>query len=292
MIKPDFWNDEKLGKESESIQLTFIGTWNFSDDYGVVRANPVWLKNQIYPYKETLRIDTFSKWLDALERMEMLIKFTLRGEQYYFIRTFRLHQSVEKPSKSRNCSEDELFECLTSLGFKKQVDNSWQRVAEQSGNSRVVVGDEEKLSISLSEVNRPKGLVVAEATETATTKDDFKELIKKISGADIKTVVAQLKEFIQDKKPMFIEPYQEYWNLFAGHYGLAKVEVINDNRKKKFKTRISEPAFDFLKVIDKIKGSNMLKGVDTNSSWKVTFDWIFENQNNYVKILEGNYDGN
>lgn len=291
MIKPDFWNDEKLGKESEAIQLTFIGTWNYSDDYGVVRANHVWLKNQIYPYKENLRLETFSKWLEALEKMGMLIKFTVRGEQYYYIRTFRLHQSVEKPSKTRNCTEEELTKALNALGYEKQADNSWLIVTEQSGNSRGIVGDEDKLSISISKENRAKALVVADATPDnaqQVLRSEYTALVKQLTGNDLKTVITGLKEFIHDKKPLFIEPYQEFWNLFAGSYGLAKVEVLSESRKRKFKTRISEPGFDFLKILEKIKASPLLRG--KSGDWKVSFDWILENDNNYAKILNGNYD--
>lgn len=116
-IKPDFWNDEKMGQEPEQIMLTFIGLWNFSDDYGVVRSNPVWLKNQIYPYKDKLRIDTFSSWLKRLEELEAVIPVTYNCEGFYCIRTFRKHQKVDKPSKARNCPEDYLIREMKKNGF-------------------------------------------------------------------------------------------------------------------------------------------------------------------------------
>ena len=295
MIKPDFWNDEKLGKEAEAIQLTFIATWNFSDDYGVVRANPVWLKNQIFPYKENLRIEAFSKWLDALERMEMLIKFTVRGEQYYFIRTFRLHQSVEKPSKSRNCTEEELNMSLTSLGFVKQQDNSWKKVGEESGNSRVVVGDKEKLSINGSKVNGAKALVVASAPpadDQADLKKEYQQLVKDFQEKLPKDRWLTVRDFIRDKKPSFIEPYFDAWNIFAINIQLNKEpQTITDKRRKKFNTRIQEPEFKnrFLEILEKIKTSSFAKG-DNSRGWKIGIEFILESQENYSKILENRYD--
>jgi len=135
--------------------------------------------------------------------------------------------------------------------------------------------------------SKVKSIVVAAATPQVT-RADFNKLIEQLDGKDTKTVWTGLKEFITNHQPNFIEPYYEAWNLYARTYGLAKVEVINDSRRKKFKSRIDETGFDFIKILDKIRGSNMLKGID--SSWKVSFDWIFENQTNYVKIIEGNYD--
>lgn len=116
-IKPSFWDDEKVGRESEGVQLTYIGTWNFADDFGVVKANAHWLKSQIFPYKEKLRIDAFSTWLKRLEELEVVVPVTYRGECFYYIRTFRKHQKVDHPSKARNIPEGDLMQLLIEKGF-------------------------------------------------------------------------------------------------------------------------------------------------------------------------------
>ena len=292
MIKPDFWNDEKLGMQSESVQLTFIALWNFADDYGVVRANHVWLKNQIFPYKESLRLDAFSKWLEVLERMGMLIKISIRAEQFYVIRTFRLHQSVEKPSKTRHGSEEEVTEAMKIKGFVKNESGSWVILPDYSGSVSGLVGDEDKLSISISKENRAKALVDLKSTtdkQISEIKSKYDDLSKTFSGLETKVIWISLRDFITENKPAFIEPYVDLWNILATRWNLARVEVLNDNRKKKFKVRLGESSFDFVKILEKLSRSAHLKG-DNGSNWKASFDWIFENGSNYVKILEGNYD--
>jgi hypothetical protein len=295
MIKPDFWNDEKLGSDIEAVQLTFVGTWNFSDDYGVVRANPVWLKNQIFPYKQSLRMDVFSKWLEALEGHDALIPFTVRGERFYFIRTFRLHQSVEKPSKTRNCTEDELRQALDLLGYAEQSDRTWKKSDEELGNGRGVFPPEDKLSeVKLSKVNGAKALVPTSRDDAQAgrnvLKKKYDELSQSLSGQEKVVIWNGVKDFIALEKPDFPEPFVDAWNVFALTYKLSRVDVISDSRRKKFSTRIQElPAFDFLKILEKIKVSNHLRG-DNQRNWKVTFDWVVENDKNYLKILEGNYD--
>jgi hypothetical protein len=107
--------------------LTYIGLWNFSDDYGTVKGNSVWLKNQIYPYKDKLRIDAFSTWLERLVELEVIIPFTYKGESFYYIRTFRKHQRVDKPSKARNCNESDLIEILKAKGFEYQQDGEFTK---------------------------------------------------------------------------------------------------------------------------------------------------------------------
>ena len=38
-----------------------------------------------------------------------------------------------------------------------------------------------------------------------------------------------------------------------------------------------------------MEASDFLKGYN-KYGWKATFDWVFKNSENWIKILEGNYD--
>jgi hypothetical protein len=91
--------------------------------------------------------------------------------------------------------------------------------------------------------------------------------------------------FIRDKRPEFIKPYVDYWNIFAVKYKMPEVKKINDSRKRKFAVRIKEKQFDLPAILLKAKDSEFL----LTGNW-FTFDWIIENDSNYLKILEGNYD--
>lgn len=137
--------------------------------------------------------------------------------------------------------------------------------------------------------NRAKALVGASPDVSASLQIDYKKLIDSLAGKERKIIWNSIRDFIVTNQPGFIDPFVDAWNVFASNYKLASVEAISESRKKKFKTRIQEESFDFLKVLEKIKCSPHLKG-DNNGSWKVTFDWVFENDKNYVKIIEGNYN--
>jgi hypothetical protein len=100
-VKPEFFDDEKLSSVSRDARLTFIGILIQSDDYGVVKGHPVWMKNNIYPYDE-IKVAEFQKWITELEVIKAIIPFTHNGEQFYFIRTFSVHQKVDNPSKWKN----------------------------------------------------------------------------------------------------------------------------------------------------------------------------------------------
>ena len=126
-IKPEFWEDEKIGKLPIPCRLFFIGCWNFADDFGVIKNNPVLLKSQIFPYDENLRVSEIRKWIDALVDARMLIPIILDGEEnrpaeesYYLIRTFRSHQVLDKRYEKSFISKDKnIVKSLISIALSK-----------------------------------------------------------------------------------------------------------------------------------------------------------------------------
>ena len=101
MIKPEFWDDEKLATVSRDARLLFVGLWSNSDDYGVVKGHPAWLKNRIFLYDE-IPLDIFECWLAELAAIRVIVPFLHNGERYCHIRNFRRHQTINRPSGARN----------------------------------------------------------------------------------------------------------------------------------------------------------------------------------------------
>lgn len=119
-------------------------------------------------------------------------------------------------------------------------------------------------------------------------KVQYAELVSVVRTlADTKEQRKEIGSFIATAMPAFIEPYMDLWNLSVKKYGVSQVENASDGRLKKFKSRIREPAFDFIKILTEINLSDYLQGKKTD--WKIDWDWIFENDTNYLKIIEGKY---
>lgn len=104
-------------------------------------------------------------------------------------------------------------------------------------------------------------------------------------------------ENVNEKK---IYPYRDIvdrWNAVCGSAGMAKVLSLTEKRKKKIRTRLEEMEKDpskWLETIEKIfrraAASDFLRGA--GGGWKASFDWVFENSENWLKIMEGRYDNN
>lgn len=140
---------------------------------------------------------------------------------------------------------------------------------------------------------RPKGLTLSlesDRHEKNELKKNYETLVTGLEGKDHTACWIAVKDFIHTNKPGFIEPYVDAWNLFALNYRLQKGPIrITAGRREKFDTRIEEPGFDFLEILSKIKSSGFLQGKNERR-WKVSFDFIFKNEDNYTKILEEKYD--
>ena len=71
-----------------------------------------------------------------------------------------------------------------------------------------------------------------------------------------------------------------------------RVVKLSEARKNKIRIRFEEMEenMDTLRTIfEKMEASKFMRG-DNKAGWKAFFDWVFENEKNWCKIFEGNYD--
>lgn len=154
---------------------------------------------------------------------------------------------------------------------------------EESPQSRVKESKVEKSKVKAK-------AIVGTGGADAALKAEYEELLRSIADKERSVVWDSVRQFIAEKKPKFFGPYLDLWNLFAIHYRLIKEpSASTEKRRKKFNTRVQEPAFDFIAILEKITKARFLKG-SNDRGWRVTIDFILESEENYIKILEEQYD--
>lgn len=80
------------------------------------------------------------------------------------------------------------------------------------------------------------------------------------------------------------------WNQLCDTVGkLAKIKTMTDGRKRKLKTRFKEDNFNFAEILKAIPSQPFLLG---SEGWTVSFDWLIESEEHYIKVLEKNYKDN
>lgn len=91
-------------------------------------------------------------------------------------------------------------------------------------------------------------------------------------------------------------PYQgicDLWNSIC--VSLPKIAKLTEARKQKIRSRLDEfgcQPEEWLTTVEtlfkRVQASDFLTGRKTD--WKASFDWVFDNGKNWVKVTEGNYD--
>lgn len=129
MIKPQFWDDSKIAKISRDARLLYIGMWNFCDDLGVIRADTVWLKSKVFPFDQ-MQVQQFEKICQEILRNGFISLFSYRGEKFYYLPKFSLHQKINKPN----------FEDVNVP--KGLLTNNIQRITEWSRNNHGLITEQ------------------------------------------------------------------------------------------------------------------------------------------------------
>lgn len=94
----------------------------------------------------------------------------------------------------------------------------------------------------------------------------------------------------KDKNTDTSEDLQKIIDLYNGICkSLPKCIKLSETRKRHIKARLKDGygEEDFRKVFEKAEASDFLTG--RAEKWKANFDWLI-NENNLLKVLEGNYD--
>lgn len=97
-VKPDFWTDPAVVALPAISRLFFIGSWNFADDYGVLKDDPERLRLQILPSDPVDAVAIVGELVAA----DLLLRRTAPdGTAVLVIRTFCAHQRIDSRATGR-----------------------------------------------------------------------------------------------------------------------------------------------------------------------------------------------
>lgn len=143
-----------------------------------------------------------------------------------------------------------------------------------------------KLNVSREETSRP----------VVKKLDDYSEetkrlVVKKLHINNNNRIITSNKNKNNNNnsgQAAEVEEVIKYWN---GIDGIRKIRTINlnTNRYRSLKARLDEYSLEeFKEAIENINKSSFLKGQNSRG-WLITFDWLIK-PNNFIKVLEGNYN--
>jgi hypothetical protein len=92
-IRPEFYEDDKVGSLSFGARLLYPRTWIEADMQGVFEWNPKIFRIKAFPHDEKVRAEHVQAWMDEIAAQGMVEFFTFEGKTFGHILHFVDHQS-------------------------------------------------------------------------------------------------------------------------------------------------------------------------------------------------------
>lgn len=143
--------------------------------------------------------------------------------------------------------------------------------------------DDKTNKTSKNQQNEPYVDVYVDVDGDVDVDGNNKEINNFISNA---AAEEQIRKKEDDKLSLDYNKIAAMWNEICTSY--PPVQRMTKDRKEKTYQRISEFGLDYESIkalFKKIENSEFLRG----KSW-ATYKWIFDNEDNFAKVIEGQYD--
>jgi len=243
-IKPEFWDDEKLAVNCcRDARLLYVGMWCHSDDYGVVKGNPVWLKSKIFPY-DNIKIESFKAWLKDLQNICVIIPFLANDENYFFIKNFLKYQSINRPSQMRNPPPPEnINEALTEHSLSTHGALMSETETETETETKTETETEEIFLSLFNFWNSKKIIQHKKLTDKTRTK--IRSALKDYSEQEIREAIENYAIITQQAGTKYFWPKNQKWTL---------AEFLQRGLERFLNT--ANPLKNFLLSADKQRGTN------------------------------------
>jgi hypothetical protein len=251
----DWTDSDKVNSLTVYAERLFTRLIMKVDDYGCYHANPTLLRANLFPLLlSEVREADITRWMAECQKAGVIRLYEFSGKKYLEIQDFK--QRLDKSSRK-------FPEPPKLNGSVSTVNESLTTSTEFRGELEL-----EARSNSPNGLGKPGGL--------PNEFSDYQNLDKNARS---------VYDYIRNRKPTIPEPYVDLWNLFAEKNKVPQVQKLNDSRKRKLKARLKEKGFNLPEVLRKAGQSSFI----LQGTW-FTFDWIIDNDKNYMKVLEGNYD--
>lgn len=98
-LKPEIWQDEKIGALSRDARLLLVGLVTMADDEGRIRALPASIIGHIFPYDRGASRKLRS-WLDEVLATGIVTEYVHESVPYLAFRHWNRHQRINRPTPS------------------------------------------------------------------------------------------------------------------------------------------------------------------------------------------------
>lgn len=189
-----------------------------------------------------------------------------------------------RPAKDREAQKRNVYYQKETSINKKPTENQTVTIPEPNPNQ-----NETKTEPNL---NQPETIPEPNPNHTIYNNIILSPKVDNISSfSDEKEASTPAHTRKEDLLPL--KRVKDMWNETCVSY--PQLLKLSDARKNKIRIRLQEmgggeKGMEVMKeIFRRLEDSSFLRG-NNKRGWKATFDWVFENDKNWVKVWEGNYD--
>ena len=227
MIKPEFWEDEKVGEMSFGARLLFIGSLNYADDEGYIRWNPEYINSSIFIY-DKLSKNKIKSFMKELENLKIVEVFETKSQFFVAkIKNFKKHQKISHPQATKfdidfeTKNESEVLKNQQEI--KNNSGNNFRNGSgNDSGNDSALKEVKEKLKEVKGKEDKEKGKESVKGKPNGESPEPPFSNFPKTETANDKQQTAT------DEKPEIPKGYQQLVDYLVNNYGydLDKAQLV------------------------------------------------------------------
>jgi len=311
-LKPGFFKNEELAELGPCAQLLFSGLWCLADREGKLEDRPKRIKAEIFPYYEpSPDVNTI---LSQLQNKGFLIRYATDGLNLIKIVNFKKHQTPHiresastypDPEKNhcQGCAEYGASPCHRGVRHGACHERGKDLDSASHGQDRLSADSLTPDSLKTDSGIHPSGCVAGPASPDGDASAPCGEHCQDLGGENgVDAVPAadpepepppsepsqktQPEEMIAQTavKPKFCpSDLVALWNEVGCR---PQVQKLTDGRRRKITARMRERADPdwWREFFEKVRGLQ-----ERGRKW-LNIDWIIKNENNMLKVIEGNYD--
>jgi len=181
MIDDSMWSNENFAEMPMGARLLLIGIINHADDQGRMKANPSYLRAQIFPYDDIAAVQ-IQEWLELIQVNDTLILYLNDGKQFLQLNNWWRYQSLQYAHPSQHPRPS---------GWKDRVRKTLTKGVIVTCNWQKVNGDpiEDTCDMDGNPIKNGTTIVRSTPVDNEKCKIDSPERSPERSGEDTTTTI-------------------------------------------------------------------------------------------------------
>lgn len=277
LVDNQLWRCEPFTRGQAWVDLLLLA--NFNHSYFFKRGVKIEVERGQVARSEVELADRWKwsrtkvrKFLNDLEKEQQIEQYKTNVTQLITVVNYNYYQEKEQQHGQQKDS-------------RKTAEKQQKNTLEEGEEREESKESEEDNIHPLQDVSENPSDPLSVNTENSIFSLDNSSADRKPSQKDKKAVTGEKQSKAVD--------YEAILNLYHQECpSFNRIVKLSDARKAKIRTRLDEmpEGIETLRtVFRKMEASDFCKG-ENDSGWKATFDWLIENTNNWLKVIEGNYD--